>query len=526
MQDEIILRVEGLRKHFGGVAATSDVSFELRKGELLGLIGPNGSGKTTLVNLITGFVKPDAGRVIYKGVDITGKMPYTIAQMGLARTFQMVRMFYHLPAFKNIIIALCSPRVRKRKGGSYGERDDMAVEHLDEFGFERNSQVPYKLASSLPHGYLKRLDLARAMALRPEVLLLDELFSGMSMSEVAATLPMLEKLNQEGVSIIMVEHRLKELFRVAARVVVLNFGVKIAEGPAEEVMESETVMSAYLGSSYEASDSKTPARPPAALVEKEASERAARETMLEVKNLTVYFENALAVNDLSLEVCKGEVVAVLGSNSGGKTTLMNTVSGLILDMKKKEDRRGGERITVYGRIEFEGKNISRLRTGQRVKRGLVLCRERHPVFRDSDVVENLRIAANTRKSRPEVKENTRRVFEIFPHLKTIRKRKGGLLSGGEQQMLAIGMALMVNPGLLLLDEPLLGLSPLLQVSVAEAMKEISHRGVTILVTEQFARPLLPMVDWGYVIENGILVMGGTHTELEENPEVRASYLGL
>jgi branched-chain amino acid transport system ATP-binding protein len=526
MEEEIILKVEGLRKHFGGVAATSDVSFELRKGEFLGLIGPNGSGKTTLVNLITGFVRPDVGKVIFKGEEITGKMPYTIAQMGIARTFQMVRMFYHLPAFKNIIIALCSPRVKRRKGGRYGERDDMAVEHLDEFGFERNSKVPYKLASSLPHGYLKRLDLARAMALRPEVLLLDELFSGMSMSEVAATLPMLERLNAEGVSIIMVEHRLKELFRVAGRVVVLNFGVKIAEGPPDKVMEIKAVTSAYLGSPYEARDSKSSIGPKPASAQKETSQRAAREKMLQVKNLTVYFENAVAVNDLSLEVCKGEIVAVLGSNSGGKTTLMNTVSGLILDMKKKEDRRGGERITVYGKIEFEGKNVTRLGTGRRVRRGLVLCRERHPVFRDSDVLENLRIAAKSRKSRHEIKENMGRVFEIFPHLRGLRKRKGGLLSGGEQQMLAIGMALMTSPGLLLLDEPLLGLSPILQVSVAEAMKEISSRGVTILVTEQFARPLLPIIDWGYVMENGILVMGGTRRELEENPEVRASYLGI
>src|SRR4030042_5027020 len=186
-EGEPILRVEKLDKSFGGIKAVHEVNLELGAKEFLGLIGPNGSGKTTLVNLITGFVKADSGRVIYKGKDITGKAPNVIAVLGIGRTFQMVRLFRDLPAFKNVVISLYSPRVAKRlKGGEYGERDDMAIDLLDEMGFERDSSVPYKMASSLPHGYLKRLDLARALALRPDLLILDELFSGMAMSEVAA----------------------------------------------------------------------------------------------------------------------------------------------------------------------------------------------------------------------------------------------------------------------------------------------------------------------------------------------------
>jgi len=247
MEGEAILRVEGLSKHFGGVQAVLDLGFSLRKGEFLGVIGPNGSGKTTLVNLITGFVKPDSGRVIYQGEEITGKKPYTIAGRGIVRTFQMARLFHNLPAYKNLIIPLSSTRVKKLRGGQYGERDDVAVDLLDDMGFERDSFVPYKLAGSLPHGYLKRLDLARAMALRPDLLILDELFSGMAMSEVASTLPLIEKFHEEGLTIIMIEHRLKELFRVVDRVMVLNFGQKIAEGSPREVMNTEEVKKAYLG---------------------------------------------------------------------------------------------------------------------------------------------------------------------------------------------------------------------------------------------------------------------------------------
>ncbi len=251
MAGEIILRVRNLTKHFGGVTAVARVSFQVNKGEFVGLIGPNGSGKTTLINLITGFVRPSSGSVIFKDKDITGKAPYNIAQLGIARSFQMARALHKLPAYKNLIVPLYSPRVKKFTGGRYGERDDIAIDLLDDLGFERDSFVPYKAAGSLPHGYLKRLDLARCMALRPELLILDELFSGMSMSEVAATLPMIEKLNREGLTIIMAEHRLKELFRVATRVIVLNFGQKIADGSPVEAMEMEEVQKAYLGSEVE-----------------------------------------------------------------------------------------------------------------------------------------------------------------------------------------------------------------------------------------------------------------------------------
>lgn len=247
MAADVLLKVVDLSKSFGGVMAVCNVDFQLGRGDFLGVIGPNGAGKTTLVNLITGFVKPDRGRIVFDGKNIAGLKPYHIANLGVSRTFQMVRLFHNLPAYKNLIIPLCSSRVKKFRGGGYGERDDAALDLLDDMGFERTSSVPFKSAGSLPHGYLKRLDLARALALRPDLLILDELFSGMSMAEVAGVLPIIEKLNGQGLTIIMIEHRLKELFRVVNKVMVLNFGSKIAEGPPLEVMEGDEVKKAYLG---------------------------------------------------------------------------------------------------------------------------------------------------------------------------------------------------------------------------------------------------------------------------------------
>ena len=243
-----MLKVHDLNKSFGGVAAASLIGFELKEGELLGIIGPNGSGKTTLVNLITGFVKPDSGTVEYRGKNITGWAPYRIVSLGIARTFQMVRPFYQLPAFKNLIVPLYSRRVKKLAGGKYGDRDAVALDLLEEVGFERDALVSYKVASALPQGYLKRLELAKCMALRPDLLILDELFSGLSLAEVTSIVPIIEKLRLQGKTIIMIEHRLKELFRIADRVMVLNYGRKIAEGSAEKVMDSEAVKKAYLGS--------------------------------------------------------------------------------------------------------------------------------------------------------------------------------------------------------------------------------------------------------------------------------------
>jgi len=242
-----LLRISGVSKHFGGVVAVDDVSFQLEEGEIIGIIGPNGSGKTTLVNIITGFVKPDKGKVVFKGEDITEKPPYHITDMGIARTFQMIRPFYQLPAFKNLIPPLFSPRVRRLLGGKYGDRDAVAMDILEEVGFERDSSVPYKSARNLPHGYLKRLELGRCIALRPEVIILDELFSGMSIAEVTSTVPIIEKLRDEGISIVMIEHRLRELFQITDHVLVLNFGKRIAEGTPEEVMEAPRVKEAYLG---------------------------------------------------------------------------------------------------------------------------------------------------------------------------------------------------------------------------------------------------------------------------------------
>jgi branched-chain amino acid transport system ATP-binding protein len=248
--------------------------------------------------------------------------------------------------------------------------------------------------------------------------------------------------------------------------------------------------------------------------------------MLEATGLMVFYENMLALNNVSIKCEDKQIVGVFGANSAGKSTLMYTLSGIMEDIKKKEDMAGGERITVLGKIHYLGQDIMGLKPSKRARRGVILCPERRRIFAESSVLENLRIGGYL-ASPSQAKESLEYVFRIFPALKKIKKREGGFLSGGEQQMLAIGRALMAQPNLLLLDEPLLGLSPLIQVLLVRSIKEIrDERGISIIVTEQYARPVLPIVDYAFILENGAAVLEGTREELLHNPDVRSAYFGV
>ncbi|MBW1772342.1 MAG: ABC transporter ATP-binding protein, partial [Deltaproteobacteria bacterium] len=189
--------------------------------------------------------------VLFEGEDISKWPAHRIADAGLVRTFQVMRPYHSLPAYKNLIPTLYSPRSRRTAEGKLGDRDAVAIDLLEEVGFERDAYVPYKMAGALPLGYLKRLELARCLAMNPEIIICDEVFSGLSMAEITSMLPLIEKLQMAGRTLIMIEHRLRELFRVANRVMVLNFGVKIAEGEPEKVMQQEEVRKAYLGEEFE-----------------------------------------------------------------------------------------------------------------------------------------------------------------------------------------------------------------------------------------------------------------------------------
>ena len=248
--------------------------------------------------------------------------------------------------------------------------------------------------------------------------------------------------------------------------------------------------------------------------------------MLEANGLMVFYENMLALNNVSIRCDENQIVGVFGANSAGKSTLMYTLSGIMEDIRKKEEMAGGERISVLGNITYLGNEIMGLKPSKRAKNGIVLCPERRRIFKECNVLENLRIGGYL-ATPAQAKDTLEYVFKIFPALEKLQKRIGGFLSGGEQQMLAIGRALMAQPKLLLLDEPLLGLSPLMQVVLVRATKEIrDEKGISIIITEQYARPVLPIVDYAFILENGAAVLEGTRDDLMNNPDVRSAYFGI
>ena len=248
--------------------------------------------------------------------------------------------------------------------------------------------------------------------------------------------------------------------------------------------------------------------------------------MLVAEGLMVFYENMLALNNIDLRCAENQIVGVFGANSAGKSTLMYTLSGIILDQMKKEKMRGGEQITVMGKVTLDGQDISQTKPHLRARMGVVLCPERRRLFPESSVLENLKIGAYM-ATRKEAKETLDYVLEIFSPLKKLLSRPAGFLSGGEQQMAAIGRALMAQPKLLLLDEPLLGLSPAYQQVVMESVKRIRQmKKISIIITEQFARPVIPIVDYAYIMENGSGVMSGSGQELLDNPDVKAAYFGV
>jgi branched-chain amino acid transport system ATP-binding protein len=237
-----ILQVKNLTKKFGGLTAVNDINFEVERGEMLGLIGPNGAGKTTLFHLLSGFEKPNSGSVFFDGTDITRKKPYQIVNLGMVRTFQLVKSFRYLSLLDNVSVACLSPRGKKafEKEGI----DEAASSILSSVGLVDKARLPPVI---LPHGDLRRLEIGKALGTNPEMLLLDEPFSGLVHEEKEGIGRLITRLNEEGVTIFVTGHVLRELMTLVPRVIAMHQGRLIAEGPPEEVANNRIVLEAYLG---------------------------------------------------------------------------------------------------------------------------------------------------------------------------------------------------------------------------------------------------------------------------------------
>jgi len=494
-----VLRVDDLTRHFGGFAAVSDLSFHVAEGEVVGLVGPNGAGKTTTFNVVTGFLRPSRGRVRLFGDDVTGLPPHRLARRGMVRTFQHTRVFSDLSVGENIGVA---SHLAERGGpwravfgvGAAERRrfNERTEEILDRAGI---GSLRFNRAGSLAYGEQRVLEIALALAADPSLLLLDEPFAGMNETESTATMELIHRIRDGGVSVLVIDHHMQTMARGCDRLVVMDHGLKLAEGRPGDVVTQPAVVEAYLGAG---ADLEAPVTAPQS------------DDVLVVRDLDVRYGRVRALEGAGLTVRRGEIVALVGANGAGKTTLLRAVSGLV--------------TTAGGSISLLGRDLTGVNPVARVRLGLAHCPEGREVFPRMSVLENLRLGAMTTDPAA-ANAGLEHVFDIFPRLRERSSQTAGSLSGGEQQMLAIGRALMSRPKLLLLDEPTLGLSPLLAREVGETLLRLNAEGLSVLLVEQNAVLALAIAHRAYVLENGHVAMSGPAAELRNDEAVKRVYLG-
>jgi ABC-type branched-subunit amino acid transport system ATPase component len=515
-----VLDVRGLTRRFGGVTAVDDVTLTVDKGESLGVIGPNGAGKTTFIGLVSGALAASAGTIQLAGRDITRLGPPARTRLGIGRTHQIPRPFGRMTVLENLLLA-----GRHAPGGERLSATRQRCESiLDRAGLAEVAGVP---AGRLPLLRRKRLELARALALRPRLLLLDEIGAGLVEHETAELIDLALDLRAEVEAMVVVEHVMDVITACCDRTVVLDFGKLIAAGPTREVLRDATVAAVYLGTA--APDQTAPARatpdqstmdasPPAARGQRAhsgpASSRAAApdrgSPLLTITDVHVAYGGVRALRGVSLRLHRGEVVALLGANGAGKTTLARAVSGVV--------------PLTAGRIEFDGRRIDRLPPDRIGPLGIAHCMEGRRIFGSLTVEENLLLGA-AGAAAGAVTARLAATYQTFPALAQRRSRPGTDLSGGEQQMLAIGRALMSAPRAVIFDEISLGLAPIAVDGLYAALADIRAGGVAMLLVEQNLERGLRLADRAYVLADGHIALTGTPDDIRRHPALRSLYIG-
>ena len=490
------LEIRGIGISFGGVHAVRDVSFIARPGEVTSVIGPNGAGKTTVLNMIGGFYVPDSGSIALGTEQLAGAASWKIARAGIARTYQTAKLFETQRVIDNVLIAMRRGRLGWLLASAASDKDRaIAAALLDFAGYRGDAHA---MGGDLAHIDRRLVEIARALAMRPNVLLLDEPAAGLLKSDKETLRTLLRAIAELDIAVILVEHDMPLVMAISDRIVVLDAGRFLAEGTPAEVRKNPKVLKAYLGGG------ELRARPRTAPLPSRG------ETVLTVTDLTAGYGAAPVLDHLSFDVRAGETVAILGANGAGKSTAMRVLSGLLPPQS--------------GEIVLNDRRIEDLPAHRVAALGLALVPEGRQIFPELSVYDNLALGAHTR-GYADIGIEIEKLLCRFPRLRERMSSRAGLLSGGEQQMLAIARGLMANPRILLLDEPSLGLAPAAINEMYDFLAELRDEGITILLVDQMASLALTLADRGYVLEQGHFSRSGSAAGLSSDPELEAAYLG-
>jgi branched-chain amino acid transport system ATP-binding protein len=478
-----LLEVRGLRKSFAEFTAIDGVDLSLPGGGITAVIGPNGAGKTTFINLLTGKLAPDAGRIEFAGAEVTSLPASARVHAGMARTFQVTNVFPLLSVEQNVAVPVLARAGKslepRRRLDSMAEVRESVRSLLATVGLlDRAASA----AAVLSHGDRRLLEIALALASQPRLLLLDEPTAGMGAGERDRMLAQIRALAAQ-LTILLVEHDMEVVFGLAGRIVVLHQGKVLADGAPQAIRDDALVREIYLG---EASVPPPPETGPVAGA-----------PLLEVEHLDAGYDLAHVLHQVSFSVARGEIVALLGRNGVGKTTTLRSLAGL------NQPWRGS-------RVRLEGKEIAGQPPERIAARGVSYVPDDRRIFPDLTAAENLRVPALTLRRARWTRE---KIGALFPPLAPVWQRKGRHLSGGEQKMLAIARALMTGPSLLLLDEPSEGLSPLIVRILVEALAQIRREGVTVLLADQNLMFARAVADRALVMERGRIVYAAERAQL-------------
>jgi branched-chain amino acid transport system ATP-binding protein len=495
----VLLELKQVSKRFGAVTAVNDLSFSIADGEVLGVMGPNGSGKTTLLNLIMGVYPLDRGEIRFSGVRINGLPTDEISRFGVGRTYQIPQPFQRMTVLENLMVG-------DLFGGNHQSLPFARANALSVLKRVGLSEKAESEAGKLGLLDLKRLELGRALSVRPRLLLLDEIAAGLTAGEISALQRLIGELKREGQTILLIEHVLKVMFDLSDRILVLNFGERIAEGTPVEIASDPEVHKIYLG--IKKMDEGVDSGPLG------ASKKAAVSPtgLLDVRNVNAAYGDFQALFNVSLDILEGEIVTLIGVNGAGKSTVIRVINR--------------ELPLLSGDILFRNKNIVPCKVHDIIGLGIAQCIEGRKLFPTLSVQENLDLGAYCRRAREKRNCTAEYVYKLFPILAKRRDQIARTLSGGEQQMLAIGRALMALPQLIMFDEISLGLAPVIIEDLYRAIVEINRQGTTILLVEQNVHLSLTIAHRAYVIERGRIVLSGNAAALRQEEQVKEVYFGL